>query len=75
MINHLLLESKRDFQLHEEDTFSDIQLLVQIIKARLDVLFNGSSLIRQLLENFSNQGQGICNLRQSGRQKQDAWEN
>lgn len=59
MINHLLFESKCDLKLHEEDTLSDIQLLVQILKARLNVLFNGSSLIGQLLENFFHQGQGI----------------
>lgn len=59
MINHLLFESKCDLKLHKEDALPDIQLLVQILKARLNVLFNGSSLIGQLLENFFDQGQGI----------------
>lgn len=56
---HLLFESICDFQLHEQNTLPDIQLLVQILKARLDVLFDGSSLIGQLLEDFFDKRQGI----------------
>ncbi len=56
---HLLFESICDLQLHQQNTLPDIQLLVQILEARLDVLFNGSSLIGQLLEDLLNEGQGI----------------
>lgn len=63
---HLLFESICDLQLHQQNTLPDIQLLVQILKARLDVLFDGSPLTGQLLEDLLNEGQGVCNLRQSG---------
>lgn len=33
LINHLLFESKCDFQLHEKDALPDIQLLVQVLEA------------------------------------------
>lgn len=56
---HLLFESICDLQLHQQNALPDIQLLVQILKARLDVLFDGSSLIGQLLEDFLNEGQGV----------------
>lgn len=56
---HLLLESICDLQLHQQNTLPDIQLLVQILEARLDVLFDGSSLIGQLLEDLLNEGQGV----------------
>lgn len=59
LLLHLLFESIRDLQLHEQDTLPDVQLLVQILKVGMDVLFDGSSLIGQLLEEFSDEVQGF----------------
>lgn len=56
---HLLFESICDLQLHEQNTLPDVQLLVQILEVGMDVLFDGSSLIGQLLEEFSDEVQGI----------------
>lgn len=58
-LTHLLLESVRHLQLHEENALPDIQLLVQILEARLDVLVDGGPLIGQLLEDFFDEGQGV----------------
>lgn len=62
---HLLFESVGDLQLHQQNALPHIQLFVQILKTRLDVLFDGSSLIGQLLEYFFNEGQRVRNLGES----------
>lgn len=56
---HLLFESICDFQLHEQNALPDVQLLMQVLKARLDVFFDGRSLTCQLLEDFLNEVEGI----------------
>lgn len=66
---HLLLESVRDLQLHQQDALAHVQLLVQVLKVGMDVLFDGRPLVGQLLQEFSDQVQGLGDLGQSGRER------
>ena len=59
---NLLLEGVSDLQLHQQHALAHVQGLVEIGEGGVDVLFDGTPLTGQLLQDVSQRLPGLCHL-------------